>query len=109
MTRGLSYYLVGSTTLASLLLTPTTVYSGRWGITSHNATQEYENKNPKQDGRFLNNIKRRIRENPDGITKKLIQLGDPTKATEKVFDILKRRKDKTGTIPNTGIIRRQRR
>jgi len=109
MKRSLIYPFIVGSAIATIFLIPDTAYGWRRGITSHNATQGYENKNPKEDSEYLNNVKKRIRENPDGITKKLIQLGDPTKATEKVFDILKRRKDKTGTIPNTGIIRRQRR
>ena len=106
MKRG---YIVYPVVVVSLILTPATAYDGRKGISGYSSTHKYENKNPRKESRFLNGIKRYIRKNPDGITKKLMKIGDPTKATGYIFDTLKRRKNKKGSIPNTGVIRRHRR
>jgi len=110
--KGLGKKVLSTAIITGLLyFTPTIIspdYVNAKGITSYGSTKKYENKNPRKDGRFLNKTKKYVRENSYGITKKLLKFGDPTGVTEKVFDILKRRKDKTGTIPNTGVIRRKR-
>ncbi|MBU2053181.1 MAG: hypothetical protein ABIJ14_03980 [Nanoarchaeota archaeon] len=52
-------------------------YAGGWRGTSRSGAQEYENKNPRKDGRFLNRLKENGVERAKKAAKKIIEFTSP--------------------------------